>query len=334
MDGETKRDIKWEQFAILDRGVRIWTSADNDASERFLQGVNPDFFMYLAGAHQRALHEAGDDEKARMDAALGIRLSFGMALESLMAFLCATLQAPHCVYGWLSLYSNGELREMVRRIREGRSIRVDELFRSDPITWEHMASTIFRPMRNDHPDAYAAAVERHSRAWKMLADSFLSEDARNEYNAIKHGFRTRPETIDITIEPEGVQPIVLKNPFANHFPVVVQKVDGNGKRRKCHYDLKNTVVSLEPDRCVAAMAIVAQSLHNVRNWLRAVLRQTTDLTFRQFEPAKDLFAELDKRQGDVAALTYGVTTEVDESEYASQDEILAMYDDTDEAREG
>src|SRR5512133_3972936 len=136
------RQISWAKFAIDERGVCVW-GADYNENSRFLDGVCPDFFMYEAGVHQRALHEAGDDKQAAMHAALALRLSYGMALESLFAFLCAAVQAPHCMFGWLSNYKSSELQNLVGRIAKEGPILANKVFRASPVNWASIASTVF-----------------------------------------------------------------------------------------------------------------------------------------------------------------------------------------------
>ncbi len=328
-----KKEIKWEHFPIGKRGVRIWSDANGDAAREFLEGVNPTFFWHLAGVHQRALREAGNDEQAKMDAALGIRVSYGMGLEALMAFLCATVQAPHCVYGWLSLYTNRDLREVVAAVHKGELVLADRMFRPGPVSWTSVASAIFAPLEAEHPDTFKTAVERHARAWGTLAEGFLNQHSRDEYNAIKHGLRTRPGAGEVQIAPEGVEPLRMTIPYANRFPVISEKRNTEGKRRKCHYDVTVTMVSLEPEWCVAALGIITQSLRNLRNALVVASGYSNEYRFEQLEPADVVFGALEKRESDLASLTWGTTTEAAEEEYLSSEEILALWEEAQRGNE-
>ncbi len=317
----TDKDISWVRFAILDRGVCVW-SGDQDENARFLDGVSPDFFTYEAATHQRALDEAGDDKQAAMHAALALRLSYGLAIESLFAFLCAAVQAPHCVFGWVSNYTNRELEEMVRRITREERILASKAFSASPVSWKTIASTIFSPLQEREPEQFAEQAAHFSKAWHTFADDFLNEDRRREYNALKHGIRTQPGALNVTIGlPDESEPLLeFDNPFSHRFAFLE-------KKRKSHYDIRQTTVVLEPERCIAGLVIITLSMHNLLGWLRAALGCASEFRFKRFDDADQVFGALHKDRGGIVSLSLGFSTQVAEAEYVCEREILAVYDE-------
>ena len=78
---------------------------DIDRLEReFLNGIAPGYFAYMAQAHDPHL----DGEEAQR-AARALRMTYSHAQETLMSLLCALVQAPDCVVGWMHKYRNEEL---------------------------------------------------------------------------------------------------------------------------------------------------------------------------------------------------------------------------------
>lgn len=320
----TGKDIHWLRFPVQDRGVCVW-GAEPEDNAQFLDGVSPDFFIYEASTHQRALREAGDDTQSATYAALALRLSYGMALESLFAFLCAAVQAPHCVFGWISEYKNHELAEVVRRISTGEGqVLAVKPFRSSPLSWESIASTVFRPTESKQPELFAERVALHSRAWRTLAADFLSDDRQREYNAIKHGFRTQSGAMQLEIsDPETSESLFAFESQQSHNFAYLKK------KRKCHYDVRHLAVVLEPDHCVAGLAIVALSLHNLIGWLRWTLGYTKSLRVRTLTNFEDILAGLTEGRASVGTFSYGIDTQIAENEYVSENEILSHFRDED-----
>jgi hypothetical protein len=118
------------RFAVLERPICVWDPHLRLLNQRFLAGLDPDFFLH----HCLRAEPAESDQRTALRDAITLRIALGMALESLFALLGATIQAPDCVFGWLSQYRNDELVELVRRIGARQPVLALPPFK--PATWE------------------------------------------------------------------------------------------------------------------------------------------------------------------------------------------------------
>lgn len=101
-------------FAVGSTAYCCWEHDLPDLNQRFLAGIDCEYFWYVAQLHFEKLD--GDD---RQRAALALRTVYHHGLETLFSFLGALSQAPECVPAWLPKCSTSELRELVRGFSAG-----------------------------------------------------------------------------------------------------------------------------------------------------------------------------------------------------------------------
>ena len=171
-------------FVIGDRPQCIWTTDPLGKNIEFLRNVDPGYFEYVGTAHEDRLN--GGDQTA---AALSIRAAYFQGLEALFAFLCATVQSPHCVFGWLDGYKTNELRETVGRVSQGQDIK--SVLQERPIIWEAVSQRIHAGVISDDDEKQHQLVAAYAQLWRRLASDFLDPRYQKEYNCIKHGFRAK-----------------------------------------------------------------------------------------------------------------------------------------------
>jgi len=80
--------------------------------------MRPEYFVNVALHNDKQL-----EENEKNFAALSIRLAYFHGIETFFSLICATLQAPECVVGWLRKYSVNSLRKMVEDINSGQNIK-------------------------------------------------------------------------------------------------------------------------------------------------------------------------------------------------------------------
>lgn len=68
----------------------IWEVDIKERNKEFLNGIDPEYFYYLA-----ELHAGADDEKR---AAIALRSTLHHAMETMFSLLGAYIQAPDCAY--------------------------------------------------------------------------------------------------------------------------------------------------------------------------------------------------------------------------------------------
>src|ERR1041385_6978782 len=81
-------------FAVGKKPFVVW--AYDAINDDFLRGIDTKYFQYLADTHSANL--TGEH---RLTAAIALRTAYHHGLETLFMLIFATLQAPHCVVGWI-----------------------------------------------------------------------------------------------------------------------------------------------------------------------------------------------------------------------------------------
>ncbi|HKY40158.1 MAG TPA: hypothetical protein VJN18_29685 [Polyangiaceae bacterium] len=304
------------RFAIVDRPMCVMGIRLDEENLRFLRGLDPEFFLYQAAAHQHP--DASGSEATR--AALALRINYGMAVEALFGILGAVVQAPDCVFGWLSAYKNDELRELVRRISAAEAIKTLPPFR--PATWLDISAALLEPLRAQSVERHQKVSELFARSWRLFAGELLNEQAGREYNSLKHGFRVQPGSVAIDISHEGNSLVRSESAFAHSFPYLKRSA-----ARKNHYDVSHATRALEPAFFSAALSIIALSIGNAIAFARARPDAPGAKIAVHIPEHLELFDELWKERAPIAAMTYGGSVTVPENEYWSDAEILSVYED-------
>ncbi|ROZ69402.1 hypothetical protein [Ramlibacter sp. WS9] len=244
-------------FAVGDEPYSLWEEDIFVRAVDFLDGLDPEFFTYLLKAHQGA----SDEQRA----AVGIRLALHHAVETMFSLLGALVQAPDCPYAWIARCSNIELREVVRRISEGDQTLLSK-FKLPSMGWEPIAALVFQGFEPGS-ERQKLAVQGFSKLWKGLAGELLTEAVADEYNATKHGFRTRPGGFKIEIgpvtspdmRPEDVPMTVLGESKYGAMFYRVEKFGGKGSR---HLRSQRVAMNWSPTRDSLLLHLAQLSIQN------------------------------------------------------------------------
>lgn len=251
-------------FAVGDEPYLLWEEDVSACARDFLGGLDTGFFLYLLKAHAAA----GDEQRA----AAGIRLALHHATETMFSLLGALVQAPDCPYAWVARCSNAELREVVRRITEGDPTLLSK-FKLSGMGWEPIASLIFESFEPGTV-RQRRAIEGFAQLWTGLAGELLTEAVIDEYNATKHGFRTRPGGFKLEVGPvasldvrlEDMPMMLLGESRFGAMFYKVEKFGGKGTRQ-----LRSQLVAMNwsPKRDSLLLQLVQLSIHNTLAFLKA-----------------------------------------------------------------
>jgi hypothetical protein len=149
--------------------------------------MDPDFFVHAAEAHVEVLnHDEGDSSR---HAALALRLLHGHALETLLSLLAATVQAPDCVFGWMTKYREPHLRAVLECLSTARPV-LSKLRLKSP-TWEGVSAAIHSFVKINEEGKALRVQESYARFWRSAANFYLNRRNQDEFNSIKHGLRVR-----------------------------------------------------------------------------------------------------------------------------------------------
>ncbi len=250
-------------FQVGRRPFCVWGIGLRAKNVDYLQRMTPEYFEYLAQAFIDHL-----DGENKQHAALALRVSYGQALEALFALLCAAVQAPGCVAGWMVKYQNKELEELVSCIHRHEPIPVAECL--DSVSWATISGLVhmFVPaqLRSDK-----RVAEQFGELWSSLAAEFLQREARDEYHSIKHGLRAKSGGFRLSFgvestpgvpAPRDSMKVLVASDFGSMFPYTVP-IQGD----VCNLFLRDRSRNWTPQDIAKALALIANSIRNVVAYL-------------------------------------------------------------------
>lgn len=251
-------------FAVGDEPYCLWEEDVAARTREFLSGFDPDFFTYLL-----EVHSAAEDEKR---ASVGLRLAVHHATETLFSLLGAFIQAWDCPYAWIARCSNSELRSLVQRISKRDASLVTKL-RIPSLCWEDVSRAVFHHYESG-TSKQEQTIQFFARTWASVAGELLLKDvAVDEYNATKHGFRTRAGGFKLAIAREEAPGIPAPSPdirtigqseFGARY-YKVEKLAGKGGR---HLRSRRIAVNWSLERDILLLQLVQFSIANVLSALR------------------------------------------------------------------
>lgn len=253
-------------FVVDDTPYACWEWDIRERNLEFLNGIDPDFYTYVVDAHAQHLTDLDEGRKA----ALAIRITYGMALETFFALLGALVQAPQCVYGWVMRYQVVELERVVKKIKAGEEV----LTRLQvPTTFEHLSEAIHSGFAYDEAKKKWIA-EGFARMWNGFASDFLDETERVEYNSAKHGLRTRLGgfTLRMGIEDEPgrpARPEAMRDMGGSAFGSAFFMPEnlGEGKR---NFRGRSTHRNWVPENMINGVHLASMSIANVVSFLKVL----------------------------------------------------------------
>lgn len=254
-------------FAVGDEPYLLWEEDVSERARDFLSGLDPEYFSYVLKVH------ATSDDKER--AAVGVRLALHHATETMFSLLGALVQAPDCPYAWLAKCSNLELRQVVRRITDGDRTLLSK-FKLSGMGWEPIAALIFQPFENG-TEKQKLAIQGFSKLWTDLAKEHLTEVVIEEYNATKHGFRTRPGGFRLEFGPANSkgtrqEDMPMKVLGESKFGSMFFKVDKVGDKGTRQLLSRQVALNWSPERDRKLLQLVHLSVHNTLAFLKTAHR--------------------------------------------------------------
>jgi hypothetical protein len=203
-----------------------------------------------------------------------LRSAYHHGLETLFALICATLQAPDCVVGWLQKYQPSQLRRMVSSINEGNGDFLVKL-KIDRINWESIADKIVQ-FRSQDEKRTTETKKLFGTLWKRFASDFVDEYSVWEYNSIKHGLRAKAGgfTIEVGQENEyAVSPppeqmrVLGSTEFGNSFHRAEQIINA---RNDPNLRIARSSIGWNPEGMAHGLMLLAKSIFNVVSFLKLV----------------------------------------------------------------
>ncbi|WP_319508143.1 hypothetical protein [uncultured Methanolobus sp.] len=265
-------DLEYYQFVVYNEPYCIWDVDLGQINLEFINSMEPEYFKNVVVHNSKQL-----EGEERNLAAISIRLAYFHSLETFFSLICAALQAPRCVVGWLQKYPPGSLQKMVKDIDNGKSIMA--VNKSQAVSWNDLSTSILNNLVLEDKDKEKEIKVKFGKLWGKLATEFTNETLTSEYNNLKHGFRIRSggfhmsvaEEKDIGVSPPPEQFIPMGgNEFGTSFFMkenICQKEVPYGNR---HFKLKEHYVNWDPTTIGIRVLLLSQSIKNVLSSLKII----------------------------------------------------------------
>ena len=258
--------MEYSIFYVGQRPRVLWDTELHEKNLGFLRGIDASYYSHISEVHEPLL--LGD---SKMQAAAAIRIAYAQGVETLMALACAAMQAPDCILGWMLLYTNSELRGLVKSVSHGSGAYPVHPWYSPP-SWESFASRAFGGAECD--GELRAALERNfGRLWSRFAADFLDDRQQQEYNSIKHGTRPRLGGFHMSVGPQADAGIPATaesmislggSDFGSTF-FVQERV----AHSKLHLRPIGVSVNWVPENLVEGLLLLSMSISNLVSFLMA-----------------------------------------------------------------
>ena len=250
-------------FAVGDEPYCLWESDVGERTRDFLHGLDAEFFSYVLQAHMAAV-----DEKR---ASVAIRLALHHGTETLFSLLGAFVQAADCPYAWIAQCRTEDLRKVVSRIGAGDESLITK-WEKPFLGWGDVAAAVLSTCQPG-TEKHKRNVTGFGKAWHALAGELQDEVVNHEYNAIKHGFRTRSGGFKLAFgrqeaegvpAPESAMKVLGGSQFGAMF-YKVEKFKGKGGR---HLRSRKTSVNWSSERDILLVQLIQLSINNVISALK------------------------------------------------------------------
>lgn len=253
-------------FAVNDEPYCLWEFDLMARTRAFLDGIDPDYFEYVLQTHTNTA-----DEKRSV---VALRLSLHHATETLFTLLGAFVQAPDCPYAWIAKCSNQKLREFAERVSREDASLITKL--NIPSTsWASVANAIFATYQPE-TERQKDVIRCFAQFWRTLSGELVNQSTIDEYNALKHGFRTRPggfalaigvESADGESPPDTEMQTIGQSKFGATFFNI--EPFGSAKVTR-HIRSRQISVNWSVERIVLLQQLVYMSINNVISALKVV----------------------------------------------------------------
>lgn len=274
-------------YALLDERFCLWDVDIQQRNLAFLRGIDAEYFDYVVESNLDGLER--DESKLRAAAAL--RMAYFNGIETLFLLLGGSLQAPDCVYAWVAQCTNGQLRELLRRVATGDSTLPLKVT-LDTLSWGRMARAVHVYSDEDSSRATRNG-ELFGQLWDRLAAEYLSDRNIKEYNSLKHGFRVRHggASLSAGVEHEyGVSPpaeemkLVGSSEFGTSF-YTLEQVGGNERSNRSRRT-RQVSANWSAEGIALCLQLIAMSIRNVLSHLE-MLNGAKPFDVRFFRPSDD-----------------------------------------------
>ena len=264
-------------FCVLDRVQCVWTWQPEEDNLTFLNGVDGQYFEYVAAAH---FEELEGENKQR--AAAAIKLNYHLSLETLFSFVGAMLQSPRAISAWLLKSNTSDIRAVAQSVLSGGF--------DYPLGWsgispkmdsKHISAMVlqYTTWASDPEDN---TISNFADVLLRFAGEYLEPNSITEFNSMKHGFRARSggfslrmgrETTYGVAAAEKDMQFVGASKFGSSFPSVVDLSSAAKTEKSLHFRLVDKSLNWSPSHLVQRTQLVSFFIKNIVNACRFPIRK-------------------------------------------------------------
>jgi len=313
-------EIQYARFAVNETPYCLWDLDLDVRNLDFINSIDPRYFEHTANLQAQFLE--GDEKQY---AATALRIAYSHGLETMFALLCATVQAPDCIVGWLVKYKNSELYEVVKKISGRRS-----MYSRGTVTptWDALAETIFTYVQTGDSGKDSQIRKSFARLWARFANDYVNEDHRFEYNSLKHGLRVKmggsyfslgvEDTPGVPAPHERMRTIGQSD-FGSSFYIADKLLDGR------NFSIRRHSLNWNPQNLISSLRLISFSIANVLSFLKIYYGVPAGEVQFSWPNDEATFQEPWQRS---AGMTFNWNSPITESDInpLSKEEILSVYD--------
>ena len=259
----------FSMLVVSDKPCCFWYPDIDKTNLEFINGIDPLYYKYIADVNRKEL------QSESQYAAISTRIAYCHGLETLFSLLCACIQAPDCIVGWLLKYRMNQLRDLVKAIvnQQGAILNKHSL---EAVTFENL-SDLINQFNLENQDEVLRLKQSFASAWQRFAKDFLDDNIIAEYNSMKHGLRVSPGGYSLTAIPE-VKPGV-PNPsgqmidfggsvFGSSFFNCEAIKNRKGSQNSIHFMSKRHSLNWDPEYLLRGLYLISMSLNNILSFLK------------------------------------------------------------------
>lgn len=320
--------IHYSKFVVDETPYCVWGWNLPDQNRRFLESLDPSFFSHMAEIHGTALNE----NHGRKHSALALRLFYSHALETMLSLLCAAVQAPDCVVGWICLYREEHLKAILNSFSARRPVRSNLIL--DEPTWDGLSRAIHSYLSIEDGDKDKTVREGFAEFWAYTAHAYTNDKNRLEYNSIKHGLRARSGGYTLrkrrekslgVPDPDAPVRTIAASEFGSSFYVPERIGDS-----KLNRSLRHQAVNWQPQGLIDGLILASMSISNIIGFLRAVNGADPASIDFAWPSELELFESACRGVPGYEASSFHIPVKPEDIKLFSKQEILEVYEEKEE----
>lgn len=252
-------------FAVCDRLYCFWDCNTKELNRQFLNGVDSEYFSYLADVHSASLASEN-----KLHAAIALHTAYFHGLETLFTLIFAGLHAPSAMPAWILKCKSEDLKVLVTMVKTKQPIS-NTTIQLEEYSWAYIAS-FFNGVALIGNERQDSAAKEIAELWKLFSEDFLDNFQIGAYNSFKHGFRVKlggmkvafaPQTESTAMPPPEKFVPLGESTFGTTF-YIPKKINGapNTKLDR-HFRITENYVNSYPEYMVEALKLISLSVFNV-----------------------------------------------------------------------